>query len=79
MSTPAQRRAALSATTIPTTRKVDATEARWAKDLDAIEAQLAPWVVTFDGWEGIDPSAPANLLRLHSDLTSIGYARGWLA
>jgi hypothetical protein len=49
-------------------------------DLDKMNRDLAPWLVTFDdGFQGYMPSAPAQLLSAYSGLVSFGYANGWMA
>lgn len=58
---------------------LDATWATWLLQYDDLHARLEPWVVTLeDGWQGVDPSAPAGLLELYGKMQSVGYAKGWL-
>lgn len=64
-----------------TTDTVDATEAVWRRQFADVADKLAPYAVTYDdGFVGIPPasSAPVDLVDLYTDLTAVGYARGWL-
>lgn len=51
-------------------------------DLARLNEILAPHVVTdpADGWQGIDTAAaPREAVTVYAELTSYGYANGWLA
>ncbi len=55
------------------------TQRTWTKDFNSVAHALAPHVITLDdGAQVLSMDAPANLVRLHRGLVTVGYAKGWL-
>jgi hypothetical protein len=51
----------------------------FTKDMERLTEALLPYVRTLsDGFQVIDGSAPADLVRPYRSLVSMGYAKGWL-
>lgn len=52
--------------------------AKWSKDLASTQKALEGHVIEVDGTSLVDTrTAPADLVRLHRGLLSVGYANGW--
>jgi hypothetical protein len=63
--------------------KRDATQRRWAQELNAASVAIpAEWIYTDpdDGWQGIYPEHSGHpLVRHYAKLCQLGYFRGWVA
>ncbi len=52
-------------------------EAKWNRDMDSIEAALAPYAFEIDGELYLTLEAPRNLTDYYRDLTCAGIANGF--
>jgi hypothetical protein len=63
------------------TRFAGQAPAHFRADLEKLTVALEPWIFVdpTDGWRGVWPTAPDDLVRPYMALVSAGYAQGWFA